>query len=237
MVWGEISQRLARRLGGSFAPGHGATRIRGPRLSCPWDSRPSLILGTSVRHAGLCPAQQCSAAVDHSRCRAQLIVSGEAVAVPPSLPDRGHERPFCPPVDYGIARPARSLQRHLQQPQLLRRWASERREDLATAGCPLGTHPAHLQNNRNCVLCLACAQAYLHRSVQLRPRRPPGVDLQPGTQAPAGGSMLILVLAGSVPLAHASGAWVALSVLLSLPAAQPGTLARRQGRLPACLAS
>jgi polyferredoxin len=40
-------------------------------------------------------------------------------------------------------------------------------EGLATAGCPLGTHPAHLRDNRNCVLCLTCAQACPHRSVQL----------------------------------------------------------------------
>ena len=36
-------------------------------------------------------------------------------------------------------------------------------EGLETAGCPLGTHPAHLHDNRNCVLCLTCAQACPHR--------------------------------------------------------------------------
>lgn len=46
-------------------------------------------------------------------------------------------------------------------------------EGLATAGCPLGTHPAHLADNRNCVLCLTCAQACPHRSVQLSLRPPP----------------------------------------------------------------
>ncbi|QEY31309.1 4Fe-4S binding protein [Synechococcus sp. RSCCF101] len=88
-------------------------------------------------------------------------------------------------------------------------------EGLATAGCPLGTHPAHLRDNRNCVLCLTCAQACPHRSVQLR-LRPPAADLQPAMEAPPGDSMLLLVLAGSVPLAHASGAGVLLSLGLPL---------------------
>ena len=74
-------------------------------------------------------------------------------------------------------------------------------EGLATAGCPLGTHPAHLTDNRNCVLCLTCAQACPHRSVQLR-LRPPAADLQRDTSPPDGESGLILVLAGGVLLHH-----------------------------------
>lgn len=74
-------------------------------------------------------------------------------------------------------------------------------EGLATAGCPLGTHPAHLEDNRNCVLCLTCAQACPHRSVQLR-LRPPGADLQRDMDPPAGEAGLILVLAGGVCLHH-----------------------------------
>lgn len=50
-------------------------------------------------------------------------------------------------------------------------------EGYATAGCPVGTHPAHLADNRNCVLCLTCAQACPHRSVTVR-LRPPASDLQ-----------------------------------------------------------
>ncbi|MBD2717802.1 4Fe-4S binding protein [Synechococcus sp. FACHB-909] len=75
-------------------------------------------------------------------------------------------------------------------------------EGLATAGCPLGTHPAHLSDNRNCVLCLTCAQACPHRSVQLR-LRPPAADLQRDMAPPAGEAGLILVLAGGVCLRHA----------------------------------
>ena len=74
-------------------------------------------------------------------------------------------------------------------------------EGMATAGCPLGTHPAHLRDNRNCVLCMSCAQACPHRSVQLR-LRPPAADLQRDLESPAGERGLILVLAGGITLHH-----------------------------------
>jgi transcriptional regulator with AAA-type ATPase domain len=74
-------------------------------------------------------------------------------------------------------------------------------EGMATAGCPLGTHPAHLVDNRNCVLCLTCAQACPHRSVQLR-LRPPAADLQRDMTPTTGEAGLILVLAGGVCLHH-----------------------------------
>ena len=74
-------------------------------------------------------------------------------------------------------------------------------EGLATAGCPLGTHPAHLADNRNCVLCLTCAQACPHRSVQLA-LRPPAADIQRSMEIPPGEPGLLLVLAGDVCLHH-----------------------------------
>ncbi|MFM8524943.1 MAG: sigma 54-interacting transcriptional regulator [Cyanobacteriota bacterium] len=74
-------------------------------------------------------------------------------------------------------------------------------EGLATAGCPLGTHPAHLADNRNCVLCLTCAQACSHRSVQLA-LRPPAADIQRTMEVPAGEPGLLLVLAGDLCLHH-----------------------------------
>ncbi len=74
-------------------------------------------------------------------------------------------------------------------------------EGLATAGCPLGTHPAHLADNRNCVLCLTCAQACPHRSVQLS-LRPPAADIQREMELPPGEPALVLVLAGDVCLHH-----------------------------------
>jgi len=74
-------------------------------------------------------------------------------------------------------------------------------EGMATRGCPLATHPAHLIDNRNCVLCLTCAQACPHRSVQLR-LRPPAADLQREMDPPSGEPGLILVLLGGVCLHH-----------------------------------
>jgi len=74
-------------------------------------------------------------------------------------------------------------------------------EGLASAGCPLGTHPAHLSDNRNCVLCLTCAQACPHRSVQLA-LRPPAADIQRNMDLPPGEPALLLVLAGDVCLHH-----------------------------------
>jgi polyferredoxin/transcriptional regulator with AAA-type ATPase domain len=74
-------------------------------------------------------------------------------------------------------------------------------EGLITDGCPLGTHPAHLRDNRNCVLCLTCAQACPHRSVRLA-IRPPAADLQRTMTIPNGEPSLLLVLAGSVCLTH-----------------------------------
>ena len=74
-------------------------------------------------------------------------------------------------------------------------------EGLETDGCPLGTHPAHLTDNRNCVLCMSCAQACPNRSVQLR-LRPPAADLQRDMHTPEGERGLILVLAGGICLHH-----------------------------------
>ena len=75
-------------------------------------------------------------------------------------------------------------------------------EGLATEGCPLGTHPAHLEDNRNCVLCLTCAQACPHRSVQLS-LRPPAADIQREMEFPRGEPALLLILAGDVCLHQA----------------------------------
>ena len=76
-------------------------------------------------------------------------------------------------------------------------------EGMATEGCPLGTHPAHLKDNRNCVLCMTCAQACPHRSVQLA-LRPPAADIQREMQLPRGEPALLLVLAGDVCLHQAN---------------------------------
>lgn len=49
-------------------------------------------------------------------------------------------------------------------------------EGQETGGCPLYSHPAQLQDNRDCVLCMTCLKACPHRSVELN-LRPPGIDL------------------------------------------------------------
>jgi polyferredoxin len=49
-------------------------------------------------------------------------------------------------------------------------------EGLETAGCPLYSHPAQLEDNRDCVLCMTCLKACPHRSVEVN-LRPPGIEL------------------------------------------------------------
>ncbi|MGF1482149.1 MAG: sigma 54-interacting transcriptional regulator [Cyanophyceae cyanobacterium] len=49
-------------------------------------------------------------------------------------------------------------------------------EGMATGGCPLYSHPAQLEDNRDCVLCMTCLKACPHRSVEFN-LRPPGIEL------------------------------------------------------------
>lgn len=49
-------------------------------------------------------------------------------------------------------------------------------EGIETGGCPLYSHPAQLEDNRDCVLCMTCLKACPHRSVELN-LRPPGIEL------------------------------------------------------------
>jgi len=49
-------------------------------------------------------------------------------------------------------------------------------EGMATGGCPVYSHPAQLQDNKDCVLCMTCLKACPHRSVELN-LRPPGIEL------------------------------------------------------------
>ncbi len=52
----------------------------------------------------------------------------------------------------------------------------EKGEGQETGGCPLYSHPAQLEDNRDCVLCMTCLKACPHRSVELN-LRPPGIEL------------------------------------------------------------
>jgi transcriptional regulator with AAA-type ATPase domain/NAD-dependent dihydropyrimidine dehydrogenase PreA subunit len=49
-------------------------------------------------------------------------------------------------------------------------------EGQETNGCPLYSHPAQLNDNRDCVLCMTCLKACPHRSVEFN-LRPPGIEL------------------------------------------------------------
>ncbi|AFZ44217.1 cyclic nucleotide-binding protein [Halothece sp. PCC 7418] len=52
----------------------------------------------------------------------------------------------------------------------------EKGEGQETMGCPLYSHPAQLEDNRDCVLCMTCLKACPHRSVEVN-LRPPGIEL------------------------------------------------------------
>lgn len=76
------------------------------------------------------------------------------------------------------------------------------REGQATGGCPLYSHPAQLQDNRDCVLCMTCLKACSHRSVQLNLRFPTS-DLLDNHQGFWAEAALLLLLFGGVFMHHA----------------------------------
>ncbi|MDB9493971.1 cyclic nucleotide-binding domain-containing protein [Spirulina major CS-329] len=69
-------------------------------------------------------------------------------------------------------------------------------EGQATGGCPLYSHPAQLQDNRDCVLCMTCLKACPHRSVQLNVRFPATDLLESHRGFWAEGALLLLLLGG-----------------------------------------
>ncbi len=82
-------------------------------------------------------------------------------------------------------------------------------EGLETGGCPVYSHPAQLQDNRDCVLCMTCLKACPHRSVELN-LRPPGIELwTTHTPTPYEVALLFLLL-GAVFLHHLPkiAAWI-----------------------------
>lgn len=69
-------------------------------------------------------------------------------------------------------------------------------EGLATNGCPLYSHPAQLEDNRDCVLCMTCLKACPHRSVAVN-LRPPAIELWTTHQPrPYEVALLLLLLGG-----------------------------------------
>jgi polyferredoxin/CRP-like cAMP-binding protein len=75
-------------------------------------------------------------------------------------------------------------------------------EGQATGGCPLYSHPAQLQDNRDCVLCMTCLKACPNRSVQFNLRFPASdlLDKHQGSRAEVA---LLLLLLGGVFMHHA----------------------------------
>lgn len=76
------------------------------------------------------------------------------------------------------------------------------KEGQATGGCPLYSHPAQLQDNRDCVLCMTCLKACPHRSVQLNLRFPTS-DLLDNHRGFWAEVALLLLLFGGVSMHHA----------------------------------
>lgn len=63
----------------------------------------------------------------------------------------------------------------------------------------MGSHPAHLTDNADCVLCMECVKACPHGSVQLR-LRPPLADLTPAHAGrPHELAMLLMLLGAGDP--------------------------------------
>jgi NAD-dependent dihydropyrimidine dehydrogenase PreA subunit len=69
-------------------------------------------------------------------------------------------------------------------------------EGQATGGCPLYSHPAQLQDNRDCVLCMTCLKACPHRSVQVNLRFPASDLLEDHRGFWAEAALLLLLLGG-----------------------------------------
>ncbi len=87
-------------------------------------------------------------------------------------------------------------------------------EGQSSAGCPLYSHPAQLQDNRDCVLCMACLKTCPNRSVQLNFRFP-AADLLEQHRGFWAEVALLLLLLGGVCMHHADRilGWVGLADL------------------------
>ncbi|MBE9032733.1 cyclic nucleotide-binding domain-containing protein, partial [filamentous cyanobacterium LEGE 11480] len=73
----------------------------------------------------------------------------------------------------------------------------EKGEGQETGGCPVYSHPAQLQENKDCVLCMTCLKACPHRSVGLN-LRPPGIELWTTHKPVASEVALLFLLFGAV---------------------------------------
>ncbi|MEO0374916.1 MAG: sigma 54-interacting transcriptional regulator [Cyanobacteria bacterium P01_A01_bin.17] len=73
----------------------------------------------------------------------------------------------------------------------------EKGEGQETSGCPIYSHPAQLEENRDCVLCMTCLKACPHRSVEVN-LRPPGIELWTTHQPRSYEVALLLLLLGGI---------------------------------------
>ena len=89
-------------------------------------------------------------------------------------------------------------------------------EGMETGGCPVYSHPAQMEDNRDCVLCMTCLKACPHRSVELN-LRPPGIELWTTHVPRAYEVALLLLMLGGVFLHRLPQlqAWLGLNVDLS----------------------
>jgi polyferredoxin len=69
---------------------------------------------------------------------------------------------------------------------------AQKGEGLETDGCPLYSHPAQLEDNKDCVLCMTCLKACPHRSVEFN-LRPPAIELWT-SHVPHGYEVALLLL-------------------------------------------
>ncbi|MEG3437926.1 sigma 54-interacting transcriptional regulator [Pannus brasiliensis CCIBt3594] len=76
-------------------------------------------------------------------------------------------------------------------------------EGMETEGCPLYSHPAQLEDNRDCVLCMTCLKACPHRSVEFN-LRPPAIELWTTHTPRVYEVALLLLLLGAIFLHHLS---------------------------------
>lgn len=91
----------------------------------------------------------------------------------------------------------------------------EKGEGQETNGCPIYSHPAQLEENRDCVLCMTCLKACPHRSVEVN-LRPPGIELWTTHQPRSYEVALLLLLLGGIFLHRLSEIETLLAVDLRL---------------------
>ena len=107
-------------------------------------------------------------------------------------------------------------------------------EGQETLGCPVYSHPAQLQDNKDCVLCMTCLKACPERSVEFN-LRPPGIDLWTTHKATAAEVALLFLLFGAaflhrlpeisqqfqieLPIDHFGGHLLVSTAVLLFPAA------------------